>query len=111
MESLSKFIRSAWVGKERLWVVYWLCGHVLGMVLALLLFVLVPTSPVTTPLALILGLVYMVWIVVSVWRCAPNANRPFWGYLARTVWVVAVPLTLAGMFKMLDRVMAISWRW
>lgn len=90
-----EFIRTAWQGKARLWAVFWgagvgltfvgaFCAAVVGDVLAWPLW--------WFALCGVFLVAYEVWLLVSIWRCAPNARRP-WGTLARA-WVFLAVLSI-----------------
>lgn len=98
---MAAVIARAFSGQERLVVVFWLYA-VLGGVLvsALSRFGLNAADSAGTRtaeialsgLVLLLGIAYYSWALVSVWRCAFNARRRFWGYVARTYAVAQAAL-------------------
>ncbi|MBN4664028.1 hypothetical protein H4F36_24735, partial [Escherichia coli] len=47
---------------------------------------------------------YTAWILVSIWRCAPNARRPYYGDMARALTVAwAINAALLIFFVEMDR--------
>ncbi len=82
------FIKRACAGKEHLWKVFWLFYVGAYILFELIYFGLsgVLIRNLYTDLAR-LWFIY-IWVIlggISVWRCAFNANRREWGYLARAV--------------------------
>ena len=80
-----------WRGEEALWKAYWLIGVLGGWAVQtvaanLVSFEIVPVLPAVGG-----ALIYAVYVFVAIWRCAFNADRRIWGYLARAV-LVALPL-------------------
>ena len=107
----SLFMGRYWRGDGPLWKIYWLYG-VLGTVVVAAAIV-VPMvmhwiGPAAAFVALLLGVVYTVWILVGVWRCAFNiAGQPLgmdrdgWGTLARMLtvaWAINVIALSAVLF-------------
>ena len=101
MDPVTRFVRSAWEGRAPLWKVFWLGGELFGSALAVVLFVVIRPGPVT-PIAVLCSLPYAVWIGVSIWRCAYNVRKRQWGDLARIYLIVAVPMTVFGLVRVLD---------
>jgi len=79
VNSVLEFARDAWFGRAPLWKVFWLAGELAGTTLAVILFVVIPIGPYTAA-ALALSVPYLVWIYVSMWRCALELTR-FRGHL------------------------------
>jgi hypothetical protein len=79
-----------WRGEERLWKVYWLVAILGGWALGTLIGALVRSGFLQELLGLALLVIYAVYSGVSVWRCAFNARRPIWGYMAHTVIAVGL---------------------
>jgi hypothetical protein len=107
----SLFMGRYWRGDGPLWKIYWLYG-VLGSVVVAAAIV-VPMvmhwiGPAAAFVALLLGVVYTIWILVGVWRCAFNiAGQPLgmdrdgWGMLARMLtvaWAINVIALSAVLF-------------
>ena len=89
-----------WRGHGPLWTVYWLYGVLGSNVLALILFFLLYRGAVGSvwfQIVLLLLAAYTVWIVVSVWRCAFNVEKPMYGHMARALtaaWAINALLVL-----------------
>lgn len=97
------FIKKAWRGEQRLGVVFW--GYYLGFsflfllvygVLGLLLDVFPDIAKIAIAAMSLLMLIYFVWVVVSVWRCANNA-KPVWHTLAR-LWIGLAAIGMIGIY-------------
>lgn len=77
----------AWRGRMALPVVFWGYGVATSMALAILHATALDGGQLAFQQALILiSAAYTVWILVAIWRCAPNSS-PFWGMLARWLTV------------------------
>jgi len=79
-----------WRGHGPLWKVYWLYGVLGSNALALILLVLMQRDALDSvwfQIVLLLLTAYTVWIVVSVWRCAFNVQKPLYGHMARALTV------------------------
>lgn len=73
----------AWRGQMSLRVVFWGHGVAMSAALAILQATAIDAGQLVFQQVLILiSAAYTVWILVAIWRCAPNA-RPFWGTVAR----------------------------
>lgn len=105
-----------WHGRERLWVVFWAYGMfgtgvVLACVLAMI-FIGLQLGLVFAPqdtqggyvggitgmaLGAAVAVPYLIWMTVSLWRCAPNVENPVWTRLMRG-WLIAewIGLAMAG---------------
>ena len=90
------FVARAWTGRERLWKVCWIYGVLASFGLALVLRMLLAVG---MPQFLMFAIVapYQVWLVVSAWRCAFNADWRGWGYIVRFLTVVSVFMTILGL--------------
>lgn len=87
-ETHNPFVRY-WLGHGPLWRVYWLYGVLVSAVLAAVYWAALTAGDVLAQQALIpILFVYTLWIVVSVWRCAPNVKRELYTHLARGLTVV-----------------------
>ena len=83
-------VRYYWRGEGPLWKVYWLYGVLGSTVLAGILLALIQRGAIGSAwfqLVLLLLAAYTVWIVVSVWRCAFNVEKPLYGHMARALTV------------------------
>lgn len=89
-----------WRGHGQLWKAYWLYGVLGSNLLALALFLLMERSALGSAwfqIVLLLLAVYTIWIVVSVWRCAFNVEKPTYGHMARALtvaWAINALLVL-----------------
>lgn len=86
------FLRSAWQGREKAWVVFW--GWLVGasFLLGAVFFGLAWVVNVTAfSFALdVLSIAYSVFILACTWRCAFNVRRKFWGWLLRGYTVLTL---------------------
>jgi hypothetical protein len=101
VRSVVAFAHAAWIGRAPLWKVFWLAGELFGTALAVVLFVVLPIGP-QSPLAVAIAVPYVVWLYVSLWRCAYNVRARHWGDLTRIYVVAAVPVVLAGAAKIVS---------
>jgi hypothetical protein len=101
-----------WRGHGPLWKVYWLYGVLGSNILALILFVLMQRDALGSvwfQLVLLLIAAYTTWIVVSVWRCAFNVEKPVYGHMARALTVAwAINALLVVSFLELQLLQALS---
>jgi hypothetical protein len=92
-----------WRGDGPLWRVYWLYGVLISTILAgIYATALANNSIWLQQLLLPIFVAYTGWIVVSVWRCAPNASQEIYTVLARwltVAWAINAIL-LAGFLQM-----------
>ena len=98
MNSVLEFAGDAWFGRAPLWKVFWLAGELAGTTLAVILFVVIPIGPYSAA-ALALSVPYLVWIYVSMWRCAYNVRAKQWGDIARIYVVASAPVVCVGAGK------------
>jgi hypothetical protein len=86
-------LKRAWLGEESLSLVFW-GYYVLGAFGVSLLLGLVAVTgqihnfPILRWISVALALIYFVWAVVSVWRCAFNIKNKIYGYIARIIVVL-----------------------
>ena len=90
-------IRNSWHGAEELWKVFWLYNFLLGFLIGVVAMLLEPIIPiwVLMPFTIVWG----VWVFVSLWRCAFNAEWQGWGYIVRVLValsLVSVVIDLAN---------------
>lgn len=79
-----------WRGHGPLWKAYWLYGVLGSNLLVLIMLLLMYQGALGSlwfQLVLLLLAAYTVWIVVSVWRCAFNVEKPMYGHMARALTV------------------------
>jgi hypothetical protein len=86
-----------WYGDGPLWRVFWIYGVAASIVMSALIVASVMLKWFTPPLlagVLMAAAIYAQWILVSIWRCAPNVKtdalgvrRDAWGVLARWLTV------------------------
>ena len=89
-------LQTALLGKERLWVAFWVyfigAGIVLNVVFPILLLVVVLELSVVLVIMLWLGFVvlwfYWVWFAATaIWRSSNNASHSYFGYAAKAGFV------------------------
>lgn len=98
MEERMEWMKRALRGEEMLWKVFWIYGIVFGLVLAGLRFAVISFSPMASMPLLGVQLVYLVWISISIWRCAFNVDWHGWGYIARILVVLGILGAIAGLW-------------
>jgi len=107
-------IKRAWCGDEKLWVVFWIYGVIPNS-----LFVICSQSAIhfpdtslskfgIAPVLLTVLLTYLVWSLVSIWRCAFNTKWLGWGYIARTIVILEVIQQILGL--LLIAYISILWK-
>ena len=103
---MTDIVATYWQGRGPLWKVFWLWGVVGSWILAALFLIAVLGLGISWPLYLVTAVImvcYTVWILVSVWRCAENAEQEHWGLIARTLTIAwALNVILVGAFLGLD---------
>lgn len=99
MSEMKRYIMKARNGEERLWIVFWLY-NVLGIFLFRILFALLDIvlteknarmgMLIFACVFVVLVIVYFIWALASLWKCAFNVGWKGWGYLGRAyvVWCV-----------------------
>lgn len=93
----------AWYGLEPLAKIFWLYGVAASTIVAGI-YLLAMSRREWMVQEVLLGAfgAYTVWILVSVWRCAENADR-FWGLLARSLTVAwAGNAAMVLLFQQID---------
>lgn len=91
------FIKRAWRGEEKLWKVFWLYNVLGGLLLNVFVYVIASVAFGLLIVGVIFWLAYLVWVLVSIWRCAFNVNAKFWGYLARIYIIMGPVLVILGL--------------
>jgi len=97
-------IKASWTGNERLWKVFWIYNWLFGTAIGVGSEAAEKALP--WPALLVISLftvVYAIWVIVSLWRCAFNASWRGWGYIVRVMVVVTViGMVLVGVGVFLD---------
>jgi hypothetical protein len=82
------FLARYWRGEGPLWRIYWLYGVLGSLVLsAIFAAALVGKAFAVQQVLLPIVLAFTAWIVVAVWRCAPNTRKELYTHLARGLTV------------------------
>jgi len=82
-------IITGWKGLDPLWKAYWLYFVVGSFVVNNLADLALSTGSKFVLIGyLIFILTYLVWAITSVWRCAFNTKKKYWGYIARAIVVI-----------------------
>lgn len=96
---VKEIILKGWRGEERMWKVFWFYYVLFSFVIVIAYMpkfilesqgvALSVTVHAAYSLTLLIVLVaWLVWIVVSLWRCAFNNEWRVWGYLVRGMLIV-----------------------
>ena len=85
------FIGRSWHGSEKLWKVWWLYFYLLSAFIVATLDQLHQAGFISERLAALIIMPYIVWIMVSLWRCAANCNWRRWTLFARC-WALVLGL-------------------
>ena len=88
-------LRAYWEGRASLASAFGLVGiigsFVIGLVVALVIsFAETQGWAILYRIADILNFVYLVFVSVSIWRCAWNTSWKVWGYIARSIVIINV---------------------
>ena len=90
------FVLRYWRGDGPLWKIFWIYGVLLSLAISGLYAAALYADAVSYQQVLLpVLLAYTVWIVVAVWRCAPNTGQEVYRYLARGLtiaWAINVVL-------------------
>jgi len=88
-----KIILSYWYGNEKLWKAFWILGvgsnFGIGVAVNAAEHYKV-TSIGVVALMLVFIIVIKVWVIVSVWRCAPNTPNKIWCWIARGIIILSI---------------------
>ena len=98
-EQMKELFKNAWLGKEKLWKVFWLIGWVFPLVLSVLLAFL-EKAFANTVMAIIVSIfmiAYSIYSLIAVWKCARNTKNKIWFYLARFYVILAPLLIVLGL--------------
>jgi hypothetical protein len=88
------FITLYWSGRGKLWKIYWLYGIAGGWVVGILSGILAGLSGVSIRAIMAVFLPFNIWVLVSIWRCAFNADSRTWGYIARVLTLIGFTVLL-----------------
>lgn len=97
-KKLKNILQRSFLGEARLWKVFWLIYlpitvvFVLARKVAIEIFLKSGNSDILY-FVILLSLVFGVWIIVSIWRCARNVEWKSMFYLARA-WVCLYALSV-----------------
>jgi hypothetical protein len=94
----TSFITLYWSGRGKLWKIYWLYGTACSWVIGITIGIFSRLSGISIRALMIGFLPYNFWVVVSVWRCAFNAESQTWGYVARVLVVIGQAQLLFHIF-------------
>lgn len=87
-----------WQGKGPLWRIYWIYGVGASAIMAAIYALAFAQGAVWLQQILLpIFLVYTGWILVAVWRCAPNTDKELYMVLARVLtaaWAINTILVL-----------------
>lgn len=99
MNNNQNFLSRCWTGKARLWQAFWICGIagkflVFGIIAAIgpLIWHGPKDNMLTNILLGGLFLAYLIFALVSVWRCSPNVGLVPLGALAKVFVVLSILL-------------------
>lgn len=94
-------IQNYWNGAEPLWKAYWLLGVVGGTIGALLVEKMTGLSDPNWMQKLLpyIFILYAGWSTVAIWRCANNASKPIWKFLARGVVAFGVAALVVNLIN------------
>jgi hypothetical protein len=84
----NSFITLYWTGRGKLWKIYWIYGIAGGWLAGILIGISVRLSGVSPRALMAVFLPFNIWVLVSVWRCAFNAENRTWGYVARVAVLI-----------------------
>lgn len=105
---MTAVIKKAWAGDERLSTVFWyyaFLGTIIVSVVSNFALKVADSAgikaigAVITLGAVIAAVAYNSWIVVALWRCAPNVERRLWGTIARVYAVAQAALIAYWIFE------------
>lgn len=85
-EVIMEWVKKAWRGEELCWKVFWVYGVLGGIVwngAAIYLEDFFKANPPVKFTFVLFNFFYLVWLVVSTYRCAMNVGMKFFGYVAR----------------------------
>jgi len=94
------WLTRCWNGEEEIWKLVWIYGVFLVFLsqVAVVALRLLSSVALDNPAAyegkifIWLEVFYCLWMLVSLWRCAFNADWNLWGYCVRTIVILYVLL-------------------
>lgn len=94
-------LRAFWEGRASLADAFGLLGIIGGLVIGLVIVVVTRFAEtqgwaILYTISGILYIVYIVFVCVSIWRCAWNTSWKVWGYLARSIVIISVIQLVVG---------------
>jgi len=96
-------IKKSWKGEEKLWKVFWIYNFLLG---GLINIGIGQTEKLEAEYMLwfliIVTLIWVVWVSVSLWRCAFNASWKGWGYIVRGFLVLSLVIGCLAIFGFVE---------
>lgn len=95
-----ELFKKAWRGEEQCWKVFWIYGIAGGVAWDCAAVGLQHEFMLSPPLKFtfaLFNILYLIWAVVSTYRCALNVGVKFFGYTARLLCLL-FPLVFFGTF-------------
>ena len=83
-------IIAAWSGKEKLWKVFWLYNFILGTAIGYAIDYVAGLGLIIEIAVFTVVLIWAIWVLVALWRCAFNSRWRGWGYVCRGVVVLSL---------------------
>ena len=91
-------ILKPWKGKEKLWIVFWIYNVVIGNLLLLGALFSLDIGEGLAVISSLTFFIYTFWVLVSIWRCAPNCSKGLWRDLARFIVILTIVIILVQFF-------------
>lgn len=105
LNRFSESLAASWRGYERLWIVFWIYYIPVGIALQVALENPPIEWYVWVPLTLV-SLVWLIWVTVSLWRCAYGTDYRILGHLVRLNVFVALIIFVFDVVLILIAVIA-----
>ena len=89
INKIENHLLSYWNGKEKLWKAFWLMGFAFQIfLLFFFIFIIYIGSLIGLSWSIqitifLISIIYTIWIYVSIWNCAYNVKKKYWGHIAR----------------------------
>lgn len=100
------FVVRYWRGEGPLWKAFWLYGVIPSNIATGLVAWGLASGRIgrgVVAALIVLLMMYTVWVLVSIWRCADNARTEFYGVMARALTAAwALNAVLVSVFLLLD---------